>query len=61
MTRDDIEIHLEPRIQAAVDALKEHEGDENGRKWVRVSHNTRYYRDGSWEDVSWTKDIEVKA
>jgi hypothetical protein len=37
--------------------LKEHEGDENGRKWVRVWQRTGHEE----EDNLRTKDIEVVA
>jgi len=54
-----IEASFQPLIQAATDILKKHEGDENGKKWVRVRHRTTYYMPGI-EDVLWTKDVEVE-
>jgi hypothetical protein len=57
----DVEARLQPLIQAATKILKKHEGDENGKKWVRVWHKTSYYP--SWTgmgDMLWTKDIEIE-
>jgi hypothetical protein len=37
-TEDDPEARFQPIIRAAVDILKKHEGDESGRKWVKIWH-----------------------
>jgi hypothetical protein len=55
----DAEARFQPSIQAATDVLKKHEGDENGKKWVRVWHRARFYA-GAMEDKLWTKDVEVE-
>jgi hypothetical protein len=56
----DVETSLQPLIQAATDALKKHESDENGKKWVRVWHQIRYFGLGVEDNTLWTKDIEVE-
>jgi hypothetical protein len=56
---DDLEARFQPSIQAATDVLKKHEGDENGKKWVRVWHRTRYFT-AEIEDKLWKKDVEVE-
>jgi hypothetical protein len=54
----DKEADLQPLIRAAIDALKKHESNENGKKWVRVWHQTKHF---ALEDsMFWTKDIEVE-
>jgi hypothetical protein len=55
---EDPEDRYQPLIQTAVDVLKNHDGDENGKKWVRAWHRTKYR--GETEDKLWTKDIEVE-
>ncbi|KIM83338.1 hypothetical protein PILCRDRAFT_819586 [Piloderma croceum F 1598] len=53
----DPEARFQPLIQAAVNVLKKHEGDENGKKWVRVWYKTKC----GTEVKLWTKDVEVEA
>jgi hypothetical protein len=59
-SHDNIAARFEPLIQAAIDVLKTHEADENGKKWVRVSHRT-VFGPGRirMEDKLWTKDIQI--
>jgi hypothetical protein len=40
--------------------LKKHEGDENGKKWVRMWYRTKYGM-CDIEDKLWTKIVEVEA
>jgi len=58
ISQAEVETRFQPLIQAATDALKKHDGDENGKKWVRVRHRTRYRNGGA--EMLWTKDVEVE-
>jgi hypothetical protein len=56
----DPEACFKPLIPAAVNVLKKHEGDENGKKWVRMWYRTKYGM-CDIEDKLWTKIVEVEA
>jgi hypothetical protein len=54
----DVQAGFQRLIDAAVDILKKHEGDEDGKKWVKVWHRT-IFRNVEQQDIVWTKVVEV--
>jgi hypothetical protein len=56
----DAAARFKPLVDAAVDILEKHTGDENDQKWVRVLLNNRNHR-GNDVDTVWTIYTEVSG